>query len=398
MLTVRIVLCSAFLFVASCSCLAQLPKPVECPAGRTYTDNRDVTGGSVFASSLLPGSLEVRDGPFRFWFNPKFEGSTGSYKLGREFGKWKECKSVRRLRSERLPGTRSRRKAKGWRQARDSDHLYKRRIPLRFRYLPKNINGAYRRRCDRFDELAYEPDGCHYDYSTRKDIVFHDDLQALQLGHPKQRENRLQAPFSVGQRGRCIARSDERTSPAGSAPVLRRDEVSSGAALLSRRQSNRRDWSGVSISATYDVGNNGVGIGQARLHFQKNAASRANRCVVRYDPVTRNFYLNSDEPGKYLGPMAAGGSDSLWNKECLLAACSNAQLVSTTLTVKFAIRFNPAEFSGTHEIYMELVDTQKHATPAGSNGEWTVPADESVSSGTPWPSDQSCPVASAAPQ
>jgi hypothetical protein len=72
-------------------CLSQSAKTVDCPGDRVYRYNRDAVGGQVFCEHVLPGGLAVNDGPFRFWFNPHFEGSFGNYNEGREVGKWKEC-------------------------------------------------------------------------------------------------------------------------------------------------------------------------------------------------------------------------------------------------------------------------------------------------------------------
>ena len=86
------------LMSAGCSlCLSQEAKLVECPSDRVYRDNRgdagggNAGGGQVYCEHLLPGSLAVKDGPFRFWFNRDFEGAAGNYHEGREIGKWKEC-------------------------------------------------------------------------------------------------------------------------------------------------------------------------------------------------------------------------------------------------------------------------------------------------------------------
>jgi hypothetical protein len=54
-------------------CLAQGTKLVQCPTDRVYRDNRvDGGGGQVYCEHVLPGSLVVKDGPFRFWFNRDF--------------------------------------------------------------------------------------------------------------------------------------------------------------------------------------------------------------------------------------------------------------------------------------------------------------------------------------
>jgi len=145
------------------------------------------------------------------------------------------------------------------------------------------------------------------------------------------------------------------------------------------------------FTAEYSLGNNGVGIAQARLHFQQRAESRSNRCVARYDPGQKSFYLLSDQPGKYLGPIAAGGSASLWNSRCFLAGCSSAEVDNGALKVHFAIRFNPDRFAGEHNIFLEMVDTDRQASPAPVYGRWNVP-NESASVGSEWPSDRSCPL------
>jgi len=147
------------------------------------------------------------------------------------------------------------------------------------------------------------------------------------------------------------------------------------------------------FTAEYDTGTNGLGIAQARLHFQESAASRTDRCVVRYDPATKNLYLLSDQDGKYLGPIAAGGKESLWNSRCLLSACSNARLRGTRLSVRFAIRFNPALFAGWHKMYLEIVDTQKHSARVVPYHAWNVPSQQSTTPSTMWPEDRSCPTA-----
>jgi len=76
---------------------------VDCPGDRVYRDNRNGVEGQVFCEHLLPGSLAVKDGPFRFWFNPDFEGSSGNYNEGREIGKWKECDRFGRCEQKDYP-------------------------------------------------------------------------------------------------------------------------------------------------------------------------------------------------------------------------------------------------------------------------------------------------------
>jgi hypothetical protein len=73
------------------TCQAQWTKDIDCPAGTVYQDLRPYAGRQEFCERLLPGSLKVKDGPFRFWFNENFLGSEGAYKDGRQVGPWKEC-------------------------------------------------------------------------------------------------------------------------------------------------------------------------------------------------------------------------------------------------------------------------------------------------------------------
>src|SRR5437870_9393030 len=96
---------SAVLYYGSISVsFAQVPKQIECPVNRVYRDNRtDGGGGQVFCEHVLPGSLTVKDGPFRFWFNRNFEGASGNYNEGREVAKWKECDRFGRCEQKDYP-------------------------------------------------------------------------------------------------------------------------------------------------------------------------------------------------------------------------------------------------------------------------------------------------------
>ncbi len=92
MAMLRTLLSLLLLTIAVHICLAQPAKTINCPADRVHVDTRTVgSGGAEICELILPGSLEVRDGPYRFWFNPDFEGAVGNYKEGREIGHWKEC-------------------------------------------------------------------------------------------------------------------------------------------------------------------------------------------------------------------------------------------------------------------------------------------------------------------
>jgi hypothetical protein len=359
-------------------------------------DIRHGLAGEEHCVLVLPGLLEVRDGPFRFWFNPDFEGAVGKYKLGRKYGKWKECNRFGGCEQKDYPEL-------------DPDEMQrpgvKPEIPITY------VNGKYvfdftscrRTQIAHTDgnitwvNIGSQQEGCAYDYQTKDDVVYQDDLQALQSGKQKQGFH-CSVPFQLGRRAFDSLDLMRELPTQGLPQYCKKDTLLPEPPYFVDVNPTGGNKMADVFVATYDTGNNGVGISQARLHFQESAASRSDRCVVRYDPANKGFYLNSDERGKYLGPIAAGGRDSLWNKECLLSGCSDAHLSGTTLTIKFAVRFNPAQFAGTHKMYLELVDTQKNATPAGDYGSWTVPDEETELISSPWPSDRSCPVAPTAPQ
>ena len=398
MVTLRFLLCSAFLSFAVC-CFAQSTQAIECQAGRTHRDTRQEVsgsyqgaGGEEYCVLSLPGALEVRDGPYRSWFNPEFEGAAGTYRLGREFGQWKECNRFERCEQKDYPEL-------------DADE--KQRTGVKPEIPVTYIKGKYVfdfASCRR-TEIAHtegnvtsiiigsQHDGCSYNYATKDDVVYQDDLQALQMGKQKQ-VFVCKIPFQVGKRTFDSLDLMKELPKDGLPQFCRKETPPPYPPYFDDVTPTGKAGFADVFVATYDIGDNGAGIAQARLHFQRNATSRSERCVVRYDPGSGGLYLNSDEPGKYLGPIAAGGKDSLSNKECFLAGCSSVQLSGTTLTVKFAIRFNPVQFPGTHKMYMELVDSQEHATPAGDLGEWTVPAEQTSATDKPWPSDRSCPTAS----
>jgi hypothetical protein len=72
-------------------CWAEWKKTIECPYGRVYRDERIYAGREEFCELLLPGSLVVKDGPYRSWFSDGHPGSEGNYNEGRQGGTWKEC-------------------------------------------------------------------------------------------------------------------------------------------------------------------------------------------------------------------------------------------------------------------------------------------------------------------
>lgn len=374
---------SALLFTTVHLSFAQYTKTIDCPADRVYRDVRKDAGRQEFCEHVWPGAITVKDGPFRFWFNPNFQGSAGNYNEGREVGKWKQCDRFERCEENDYPTIYPAEKERSG---------FKPQIPLSY------VNGKYvfdfascrstwithtnEGKLDlELNIRGFDPSACEVNY-----------LPERFLEHGEGGSYTCKVPYSVGKRE--IGSLDLITE----LPKLGLPQYCARPVFVASPSAvSLSPWFGEGLAqiftAEYDFGNNGDGIREARLHFQESAASRTNRCVVRYDPGAKNLYLLSGQPGKYLGPIAAGGNDSLWNTRCLLSGCSTAQISGTRLTVQFAVRFNPAEFAGNHAVYLEFVDKHGKAGPAAGLGRWTVPSSSYDVPPHTWPEDRSCPTA-----
>jgi hypothetical protein len=364
----------------SCICFAQSTKLVDCPKDRIYRDNRNGVGGQVFCEHVLPGSLAVKDGPSRFWFNPDFEGSSGSYDNGREVGKWKECDRFGHCEQKDYPAIYPEEKARPG---------FKPEIPLKY------IDGKYvfdfgscrstwvthvaGSKADLDLNIGAQPDGC---------FIAH--IPADAEGNEGNTDYTCKIPFQTGARAFSTLDLLTEFSKNGLPQYCARQVIKTGPYMSSVSPDHGEGVAQV-FTAEFSLGTNGVGIAQARLHFQDRAETRTGRCVLRYDPGSKSLYLLSDQPGKYLGPIAAGGNASLWNSRCLLAGCSKAEVAGDTLKVHFAVRFNPVNFAGPHNIFLEVVDSDHHASPAPMYGDWSVPA-ESGGPISEWPTDRTCPI------
>jgi hypothetical protein len=381
MIRLRWLFVTSWFALATQCCLAQWTKTIDCPVGTVYNDVRPDAGRSEYCVRTLPGGLEVKDGPSRFWFNPDFEGGAGSYSNGRERGRWKECDRFHRCEQKNYPLLYPEEQRRPG---------IKDEIPITF------ADGKYRfdfASC-RGTRITYTENGkpaLELNVNTSADgclYAYHPEGQAAATPGSENGHVCI-IPFSLGKR------SFDSLDLMAELPELRLPQYCKSDAPItgpigSDVEPAFQTGSAQIFTATYDTGNNGVGITQARLHFQRNAASRSDRCVVSYDPGSKSFLLLSDEPGKVLGPIHSE-EPPVWNKECLLSACSTAELTGTTLTVHFAIRFNRLQFSGPHHMYLELVDGNKHVSPAGDSGQWIVPPDTNDAT-KPWPSDKSCPA------
>jgi hypothetical protein len=382
-----------FVSMYCAACFGQQAKTITCPAGSIYREIPNYAGRDESCEKLLPGAIDVKDGPYKFWFNPDLQGATGMYDEGRKTGVWTECDSSGQCKQMDYPSISGEEKQRPG---------FKPEVPVSY------TDGKYvfdfeSCRTTHITHLAdgepdFEmtftawPDGC---FIVREPVEtgFHE-----QLGY------QCKVPFQAGRVS--VASLD-----------LRRELPKLGLPQYCQRPGSMRGPSALSVSpwigegvaqvftVQYDTGNSGIGIAQAILRFQETPTSTANRCVVRYDPGTKYLYLLSDA-GKYLGPVAAGGNGSLWNSRCLVSGSSNAQLHGTRLTVRFAVRFNPVLFSGPHNMYIGIVDTQKHAAPVSPYHSWSVPSQgcgqygvysqstrqRASPSHAKWPNDQGCPI------
>lgn len=334
---------------------------------------------------MLPGSLQVKDGPFRFWFNRDFQGAMGNYNEGREVGRWKECDRFGHCQQKDYPTIYPDEKQRPG---------FKPDIPVSY------VDGKYifdfascrstwvthtdTSKPDLELNIGAKPEGC---------FIAHIPADAVNGGgNGGMGEYNCTIPFQVGKRTLGSLDLISELPKQGLPQYCTKASMKTGPYPGSVDPDHGEGLAQV-FTAEFSIGNNGVGIAQARLHFQVSAASRTNRCVVWYGPRTNSLYLLSDKAGKYLGPIAAGGKDSLWNSRCLLSGCSHAEASGDMLKVHFAVRFNPAQFAGPHGLFLEMVDTEKHGSPAPYYGIWTVPAGQSEAALSAWPADRSCPAA-----
>lgn len=372
-------------------CFGQRAKTITCPAGRVYRWVPNGAGGGESCEKLLPGSIDVKDGPYKFWFNPNLQGATGIYDEGRKTGRWAECNSSGKCEQvdyvypeeKQHPG-------------------FKPEVPVSY------VDGKYVfdfASC-RTTEISHLADG---EPDFEMTFTAHPDgcfivREPVETAFREQLEYLCKVPFGAG-RVSVVSMDLKRELPKSGLPQYCQSPQSvrapSGLSVY--------PWIGEGVAqeftAQYDTGNTGIGIAQAILRFQDTPTSKDNRCVVRYDPGTKKLYLLSDA-GKYLGPIAAGGDGSLWNSRCLLSGSSHGRLHDTHLAVSFAIRFNPVLFSGSHNMYLGIVDTQNRAAPLRDYYRWQVPSEGCgqflvVSGSTQprvapprarWPDDRSCPM------
>jgi hypothetical protein len=375
------------LVCAACGpCNAQWTKTIACAPGRVYRDNRNDTGGQLggqeFCEHVLPGSLRVKDGPFRFWLSRNFQGAAGDFDEGREIGTWKECdRSGRCEQKAHTAVNADERERPGSRPE----------IPVSY------ADGKY----------IFDFASCRTTWITQTDgekpilelYVGANTAVGCQIAYipwfitgSTAVDYLCTIPFTVGTR--AMNSLDLRSE----LPKLGLPQFcgNTGSSITVPDLVSVESFSGGGMTQVFTVrfpiAKAGPDIAQAKLDFEATPTSRANRCVVRYDPGTENVYLLDDQGGKYLGPIAASGDDSLWNNRCLVAGCSR-EVSGDVLTVQFGIRFNAIDFAGTHHMFLETVDDQGHASTPLNAGGWIVPAIRRGAPAPAWPTERICPSA-----
>ena len=126
------------------------------------------------------------------------------------------------------------------------------------------------------------------------------------------------------------------------------------------------------FTATYSDPHGASAITQALFSIKAAAPIRANQCIMRYDPGPGNLYLLADDGVALLGPIAAGGLDTLWNSQCLLSGGSNGTASGNNLSVTFAVIFTTS-FAGTKQLILQALEASVTGR-AVTLGTWTVPA------------------------
>jgi len=325
---------SAVLVCASTSvCFAQGTNPIDCPGDRAYRDNRpDGGGGQVFCEHVLPGSLTVKDGPFRFWFNRDFEGSAGNYNDGREVGKWKECDRFGRCEQKEYPAIYPEEKQRPG---------FKPEVPVAYVDAKYVFDFASCRSTWVTHTDGQKPD-LDLNIGARSDGCFIAHIPADAIGHEGNTDYTCTIPFQVGRR--AFGSLDLLTEfPKAGLPQYCAKQVFKTGPYMSSVDPNRGKGPAQVFTAEYSLGNNGVGIAQARLQFQERAESRSDRCVVRYDPGSKSLFLLSDQPGKYLGPIDLWWKGFTLEQSMLSRRVFECRGEQRYAEGAFAILFNPAQ-------------------------------------------------------
>jgi hypothetical protein len=114
-------------------------------------------------------------------------------------------------------------------------------------------------------------------------------------------------------------------------------------------------------------------IGQGHMLITGNGTGN-NACYLIYKTATKGLYLTSDNGASLAGPVSPGGSGTLSNSQCSIAA-STVSVTSSgnSLKVTQTTSFKGA-FKGSKNIMMYMFNTSGAGTGWTTLGNWTVTA------------------------
>jgi hypothetical protein len=113
-------------------------------------------------------------------------------------------------------------------------------------------------------------------------------------------------------------------------------------------------------------------IAQSQMLFTGNGGA-SQACGLTYKAANNGLYLTSDDGASLIGPVTPGGSGSLSNSQCSVAASSVSVLPSgNSLVIVETSSFNTT-FVGSKRIMMSTVDTANVSSGWSSVGFWGVP-------------------------
>jgi hypothetical protein len=127
------------------------------------------------------------------------------------------------------------------------------------------------------------------------------------------------------------------------------------------------------FTATYSDGRGYFDISQAKLLIQASATSdSANQCIMWYVQGQNSLYLLADDGVTNLGPIAAGGYDTLANSQCAVTGGYNVIQSGNTLSVDFSVIFTTS-FVGIKQLFLNGLDGSGNSGANVNVGSWTVP-------------------------
>ncbi|HEY1945679.1 MAG TPA: S53 family peptidase [Bryobacteraceae bacterium] len=113
-------------------------------------------------------------------------------------------------------------------------------------------------------------------------------------------------------------------------------------------------------------------IAQSLMLFSSNGGA-SQACELTYKAANNGLYLTADNGTSLIGPVTPGGSGSLSNSQCSVAASSVSVLPSgNSLVIVETLSFN-STFVGSKQIMMSTVDTANVNSGWSSVGFWGVP-------------------------